>query len=85
MPNRLQAARSQRCVRKSVLSIYLSAISSQSFVKRKATDAVAKELRLQAGMKPKYVEESSSSQSGADELRDLTHVTDSFKKQIGLL
>lgn len=57
---------------------------SQSFVKRKATEVVAKELRLQAGMKPKYVEESAGT-SGADELRDITHVTDSFKKQIGLM
>lgn len=59
-------------------------VPPQSFVKRKATDAVAKELRLQAGMKAKYVEESSPSQSGADELRDM-RVTDSFKKQIGLM
>lgn len=47
---------------------------------------VAKELRLQAGMKPKYSEEPASASTGADDpARDIAQVTDSFKKQIGLM
>ncbi len=53
----------------------------ESFVKRKATEVVAKELRTQAGMKPKYVDE--VHRSPTEELHEIT-VTDSFRKQIGL-
>ena len=56
----------------------------QSFVRRKQCEAVAKELRIATSLKPRYTDSEAVARAPAEDVREIA-ITDSFKRQIGLM